>query len=172
MVAVQLLSSSLAPRWRCLGDASTTLSGQQCRTSRQGRRTQALCNASFDALCVHDSCTISGVAQWLACWAHNPKVRGSKPRSAMCAVGKCARAETDPLPLVKCGSCSPFTLRGRPHIGEIRYRKDKTKTCVAKRAPRTLFPLFHSPLLAPAIMKIILSFKLPLMQSFMTCPGC
>ena len=26
--------------------------------------------------------TSSGVAQWLACWAHNPKVRGSKPRSA------------------------------------------------------------------------------------------
>jgi hypothetical protein len=26
---------------------------------------------------------ISGVAQWLACWAHNPKVRGSKPRFAM-----------------------------------------------------------------------------------------
>ena len=25
----------------------------------------------------------SGVAQWLACWAHNPKVRGSKPCSAM-----------------------------------------------------------------------------------------
>ena len=24
----------------------------------------------------------SGVARWLACWAHNPKVRGSKPRSA------------------------------------------------------------------------------------------
>ena len=24
----------------------------------------------------------SGVAQWLVCWAHNPKVRGSKPRSA------------------------------------------------------------------------------------------
>jgi len=24
----------------------------------------------------------SGVAQWLACWAHNPKVRGSRPRSA------------------------------------------------------------------------------------------
>ena len=23
----------------------------------------------------------SGVAQWLACWARNPKVRGSKPRS-------------------------------------------------------------------------------------------
>ena len=23
------------------------------------------------------------MAQWLACWAHNPKVRGSKPRSAI-----------------------------------------------------------------------------------------
>ena len=27
--------------------------------------------------------TRSGVAQWLACWAHNPKVPGSKPGSAM-----------------------------------------------------------------------------------------
>ena len=27
-------------------------------------------------------CT-SGVAQWLACWAHNPKVPGSKPGSAI-----------------------------------------------------------------------------------------
>ena len=26
----------------------------------------------------------SGVAQWLACWAHNPKVRGLKPGSANC----------------------------------------------------------------------------------------
>ena len=25
----------------------------------------------------------SKVAQWLVCWAHNPKVRGSKPRSAI-----------------------------------------------------------------------------------------
>ena len=25
----------------------------------------------------------SRVAQWIACWAHNPKVRGSKPRSAL-----------------------------------------------------------------------------------------
>ena len=28
-------------------------------------------------------CFISGVAQWLACWAHNTKVCGSKPRSAI-----------------------------------------------------------------------------------------
>ena len=26
---------------------------------------------------------ISGLAQLLACWAHNPRVRGSKPRSAI-----------------------------------------------------------------------------------------
>ena len=31
----------------------------------------------------HISTHHSGVAQWLACWAHNPKVRGSKPRSAI-----------------------------------------------------------------------------------------
>ena len=30
-----------------------------------------------DAVPIH-----SGLAQWLACWVHNPKVRGSKPRSA------------------------------------------------------------------------------------------
>ena len=34
----------------------------------------------------HELCS-SGVAQWLACWAHNPKVRGSKPRSAIAFSG-------------------------------------------------------------------------------------
>ena len=29
----------------------------------------------------------SGVAQWLACWAHNPKIRGSKPRPATRVLG-------------------------------------------------------------------------------------
>ena len=29
------------------------------------------------------SSSVSGVAQWLACWAHNPKVPGSKPGSAI-----------------------------------------------------------------------------------------
>ena len=33
----------------------------------------------------------SGVVQWLACWAHNPKVRGSKPRSAKFAKPGCRR---------------------------------------------------------------------------------
>ena len=31
----------------------------------------------------HQAETMSGVAQWLACWAHNPKFSGSKPGSAM-----------------------------------------------------------------------------------------
>ena len=35
----------------------------------------------------------SGVAQWLACWAHNPKVRGSIPRSA---IGACATTALSP----------------------------------------------------------------------------
>ena len=27
--------------------------------------------------------TKSGVAQWIACWAHNPEVEGSRPSSAI-----------------------------------------------------------------------------------------
>lgn len=38
---------------------------------------------------------ISGVAQWLACWAHNPKVRGSKPRSATFSFAAAACAQRD-----------------------------------------------------------------------------
>ena len=34
-------------------------------------------------LLLRDDCIFSGVAQWFACWAHNPEVRVSKPRSAM-----------------------------------------------------------------------------------------
>ena len=34
----------------------------------------------------------SGVAQCLACWAHNPKVRGSKPRSAISLKGLASSA--------------------------------------------------------------------------------
>ena len=43
----------------------TCVSVWRCRTTG-GRQSQAS----------------SGVAQWLACWAHNPNVRGSKPHSA------------------------------------------------------------------------------------------
>ena len=43
----------------------------------------------------------SGVAQWLACWAHNPKVRGSKPRSANFRHGgeRCKRPTSAPRQL-------------------------------------------------------------------------
>jgi hypothetical protein len=37
---------------------------------------------------------ICGVAQWLACWAHNPKVRGSKLRFAMSTI--CPRGGAGP----------------------------------------------------------------------------
>ena len=38
-------------------------------------------------LSLHMWANMSGVAQWLACLAHNPKVRGSKPRSAIAFSG-------------------------------------------------------------------------------------
>ena len=41
------------------------------------------CTDSRVRICATKQTRSSGVAQWLACWAHNPKVRGSKPRSAM-----------------------------------------------------------------------------------------
>ena len=47
---------------------------------------KSLFRAPGDTLQTHvqgERIGISGVAQWLACWAHNPKVRGSKPRSAI-----------------------------------------------------------------------------------------
>ena len=49
--------------------------------ARPRRATQTL--TLFLQLSVRSEEPASGVAQWLACWAHNPKVRGSKPRSAM-----------------------------------------------------------------------------------------
>ena len=51
----------------------------------------------------------SGVAQWLACWAHNPKVRGSKPRSAMPICRWCPRCS---IPLVSGESVDSFPCFG------------------------------------------------------------
>ena len=58
------------------------------RSAQKSDRGFSSCSAStvqFDqALKGAFKCHVtSGVAQWLACWAHNPKVRGSKPRSAI-----------------------------------------------------------------------------------------
>ena len=56
---------------------------------------------------------MSGVAQWLACWAHNPKVRGSKPCSAMKGPSGCLgrpqdgeRASSD-ADVPCCPTCPP-----------------------------------------------------------------
>ena len=58
------------------GHATTLI--QSCLHARGGRPKRGRCPPPTFAIL-----DTSGVAQWLACWAHNPKVRGSKPRSAI-----------------------------------------------------------------------------------------
>ena len=72
----------------------------------------------------------SGVAQWLACWVHNPKVRGSKPRSATTALGAggcplwrphsgCLLSEAM-QPMLRCQSRRKqraLQLKRRPYVG-------------------------------------------------------
>jgi hypothetical protein len=47
----------------------------------------------------------SGVAQWLACWAHNPKVRGSKPCSASQHLPFCTDATPCDCPALSAFRC-------------------------------------------------------------------
>jgi hypothetical protein len=60
-----------------------------CRSSRRSRSCLSLRHSSLHPRSLHfirvmrGAYICSGVAQWLACWAHNPKVRGSKPRFAI-----------------------------------------------------------------------------------------
>ena len=49
----------------------------------------------------------SGVAQRLACWAHNPKVRGSKPRSAILKLG-CSRSPVEAATSLGEARCWPI----------------------------------------------------------------
>ena len=60
----------------------------------------------------------SGVAQWLACWAHSPKVRGSKPRSAI---------PMFPWPGGRAPGLQPQGRRFEPQWGRRRPRKKQTK---------------------------------------------
>ena len=53
----------------------------------------------------------SGVAQWLACWAHNPKVRGSKPRSAIALSNRMGRRQSHPGVRLPKGPWIETTLR-------------------------------------------------------------
>ena len=63
---------------------------------------------------VRHSASASGVAQWLACWAHDPKVRGSKPRSATCADMRATQLRLC-LPVHKSRTVAPVTWRPRGH---------------------------------------------------------
>jgi hypothetical protein len=51
----------------------------------------------------------SAVAQWLACWAHNPKVRGSKPRCAISRFSVAVRSRA-----VRCLKCGRRGSNSRP----------------------------------------------------------
>ena len=72
---------------------------------------------------------ISGVAQWLACWAHNPKVRGSKPRSAIFSISRASWI-----------SCDGFSLRRRlerkARAPESSWRRTSTLAAIAQLAAR------------------------------------
>ncbi len=58
----------------------------------------------------------SGVAQWLACWAHNPKVRGSKPCSARQHLPFCTDATPCDCPALSafCCPCADRALLHHP----------------------------------------------------------
>ena len=72
----------------------------------------------------------SGVAQWLACWAHNPKVRGSKPRSANfamavwircgCAASVCARWTSEARTVVQEERCASMFSFARCSCSSLR----------------------------------------------------
>ena len=63
----------------------------------------------------------SAVAQWLACWAHNPKVRGSKPRCAIWCIVQCVRFWS-PYGCVICRSCGAVCCGCVFRRGVLRFR--------------------------------------------------
>ena len=64
---------------------------------------------------------VSAVAQWLACWAHNPKVRGSKPRCAIWCIVQCVRFWS-PYGCVICRSCGAVCCGCVFRRGVLRFR--------------------------------------------------
>jgi hypothetical protein len=63
-----------------------------------------------------------GMAQWLPCWAHNPKVRGSKPRSANWSA---------------MIACNPLFLASNLHFYELRATFPDCPGCVRFKPRRT-----------------------------------
>ena len=74
----------------------------------------------------------SGVAQWLACWAHNPKVPGSKPGSAMHAPIQDWPAPCATQPIPHSPACLCWNLR---HIYSY-FRRKKAQTTREEGAER------------------------------------
>ena len=95
---------------------------QSCLHARGGRPGHGGCKPPSFAIL-----DTSGVAQWLACWAHNPKVRGSKPRSATF----CGRAGCRALPKL-ARARSPFTKQGMEDRGAGCVRISKMASEVAR----------------------------------------
>ena len=71
-----------AGRWHVHGLPCCHQIRRPCSVCRPGAVTTCCLALSPFAPAWPDFC-MSGVAQWSACWAHNPKVPGSKPGSAM-----------------------------------------------------------------------------------------
>ena len=63
----------------------------------------------------------SGVAQWLACWARNPKVRGSKPRSAIALSNRMGRRQSHPGVRLPKGPWIETTLRYHTEVRFLRW---------------------------------------------------
>ena len=59
------------------------------------------------------------MAQWLACWAHNPKVRGSKPRSTTMVEAKQLRMACG---VVRNGTHGDLSAPGRARENQCKWR--------------------------------------------------
>ena len=86
----------------------------------------------------------SGVAQWLACWAHNPKVRGSKPRSAKRFLAPCSFNSEGASSTIQSSSapCSSTNDPGR------------TRTCNPRLRRPMPYPLGHGATFAKARLEL------------------
>ena len=102
---------------------------------------------------------MSGVAQWLACWAHNSKVRGSKPRSVLASppknlifargilknfpkvLGSLKEADEASGSTATCGPAAalwfPFSWIFRSSLPATQARQHAPSHCPNSRSPQT-----------------------------------
>jgi hypothetical protein len=77
-----------------------------------------------------------GMAQWLACWARNPKVRGSKPRPAMWSA---------------MIACNPLFLASNLHFYELRATFPDCPGCVGFTPAAPALPALARAVKSPAL---------------------